>query len=67
MSFERIDKLRAMLFTKQLTKQIDALLSKKVDNWDKFGNIKDINLDKQIEESLSIKRKRRAEYRAYSG
>lgn len=66
MAAKHIDKLRAILLAKQLTKQIDALLNKKVDNWDKFGNIKDINLNQQIKESLSIKRKRRAEYRAIS-
>ena len=66
MAVPQIDKLRAMLFAKQLTKQIDDLLSKKVANWDNRGNIKDIALNQRIEESLTVKRVRRAEYRAIS-
>lgn len=66
MAVPQIDKLRAMLFAKQLTKQIDDLLSKKVANWDNRGNIKDIALNQRIEESLTVKRARRAEYRAVS-
>ncbi len=66
MAVPQIDKLRAMLFAKQLTKQIDDLLSKKVANWDNRGNIKDIALNQRIEESLTVKRARRAEYRAIS-
>lgn len=66
MAVPQIEKLRAMLFAKQLTKQIDDLLSKKVANWDNRGNIKDIALNQRIEESLTVKRARRAEYRAIS-
>lgn len=66
MAVPQIEKLRAMLFAKQLTKQIDDLLSKKVANWDNRGNIKDVVLNQRIEESLTVKRARRAEYRAIS-
>lgn len=61
-----IGKMQALVLCKQLTKQIDTLVNKKVENWDIFGNIKDTDLHKKIEAEISAKKIRRAEYRALS-
>lgn len=66
MSDKPISKLRARILSKQLNKQIKFLLNQKTENWDKFGNITDANLDKEIDEKLSVKRIQRAEYRYLS-
>lgn len=66
MSDKPISKLRARILFKQLNKQIKFLVNQKTENWDKFGNITDANLDKEIDEKLSVKRIQRAEYRYLS-
>ena len=62
MSNKQIGKLQAMLLAKQMTKQIDELLARKLAS----GGVKDRALKQRIKEDLVAKRKRRAEYVAMS-
>lgn len=58
-----VSKLQALVLAKQLRKQINELVSKKTENWDKFGNIKDEPLALKIDSAIEAKKARLAEYR----
>ncbi|MGB2082671.1 MAG: hypothetical protein ACPHVJ_06905 [Psychrobacter sp.] len=63
MQNNKVSKLQAILLSKQLRKQIDDIKVKLVENWDKYGKIKDVKLDEKLNESLAVKKQRLAHYK----
>ena len=63
MSEQLVSKIQALVLSKQLEKQINALVNKKFDNIDKFGNIIDEDEARKIEAQITVKQGRLANFK----
>jgi hypothetical protein len=63
---DNISKLQATVLAKQIRKKIDDIKVKIVDNWDKYGKIKNAKLDESLNNALAVKKQRLANYKYLS-